>query len=91
MATRIKKRNGIVVNPLGLASDVYLFANNPKARELQFAKDALDIATQKLEQEQAKPDPSPVVIKNCNEIIANKQAFLERQKQLITDKKSQGR
>ncbi len=88
MATRIKKRNGIVVTPLGSANDVRLFANNPKARELQFAQEALDNAMQKLKQEQAKPDPRPVVIKNCEEIITDKKAFLKSQKQLIADKEA---
>ncbi len=93
MATDKRKKlpNGLVKNPSGATNDAYLFANNPKARELQMAREKLIQVQEALEEERNKPDPRPGVIANCERIIADKKAFLKSQKQLIADKESQGR
>lgn len=74
-----KTRDGMVITPLGAASNVYLYPGNQKARELQLAKEALENAIKKLEQEQKSPNPRQRVIENCERIIADKKAFLESQ------------
>jgi hypothetical protein len=72
-----KTRDGMVINSLGAASNVYLYQGNQKARELQLAQEALENAIKKLEQEQKSPNPRQRVIENCERIIADKKAFLE--------------
>lgn len=83
MATDKRKRlpNGLVKNPFGAANDAYLFANNPKARELQMARETLIRVQKALEKERNKPNPRPGIIANCERIIADKQAFLESEGQ----------
>ena len=80
MATdRRKTCNGMVKYPFGAASEERLYQGNQKARELKFAKQALENAIKKLEQEQKSPNPRQRVIENCERIIADKKAFLESQ------------
>lgn len=82
MATdKRKTHNGMVVTPLGAASNEYLYQGNQKARELQLAKKALENAMAKLEQEKNSPNPRPGVIANCERIIADKKVFLESEGQ----------
>lgn len=83
MATDKRKKlwSGLVKNPAGAASDARLFANNPKARELQMARETLIRVQKALEEERNKPNPRPGIIANCERIIADKQAFLESEGQ----------
>lgn len=83
MATDKRKKlpNGLVKNPSGATNDAYLFANNPKARELRMAQETLLRVQKALEEERNKPNPRQGIIANCKRIIAEKQAFLESEGQ----------
>ena len=74
---------GILENPKGVLGDNNvcntMFNNGDKSREFDLAKQALENAIKKLEQEQKSPNPRPGVIENCKRIIADKTAFLESQ------------